>query len=288
MRPSAGAVRWRRRPCAGSRQLPLRHLGVRPGARHHRPAAGGPGDRRRRRPIAYLESLQNPNGSFPSLIPAEPRPDVDSTALAVMALALAPGSARRSRRHRWRSPGSPAGSSQWRLPRDGAGSGQLDRPGDPGPDPAGRRVPAPDPARPWRSWPASRTPTAGSTPTRRPARLQSARVHPGGQRGDRHLVRHSCPRSEPGGARTVTLPPGQHRLRRLDPPVGRREPGLALVIVARSWSLSSPAPPARRPAAADRLRQDRDQVNLVIRPPRRRVTRGGTRAAGAVIAASGP
>ena len=42
-------------------------------------------------PIAYLESLQSANGSFPSLIPPSGGPDVDSTAMAVMALALAPG-----------------------------------------------------------------------------------------------------------------------------------------------------------------------------------------------------
>ena len=44
-------------------------------------------------PIRYLESLRNPDGSFPSLIPDSHDQDVDSTALAVMALALAPGSA---------------------------------------------------------------------------------------------------------------------------------------------------------------------------------------------------
>jgi hypothetical protein len=42
-------------------------------------------------PIAYLESLQNADGSFPSLIPPSGGPDVDSTAMAVMALALARG-----------------------------------------------------------------------------------------------------------------------------------------------------------------------------------------------------
>ena len=42
-------------------------------------------------PIAYLERLQNANGSFPSLIPPSGGPDVDSTAVALMALALAPG-----------------------------------------------------------------------------------------------------------------------------------------------------------------------------------------------------
>jgi hypothetical protein len=42
-------------------------------------------------PIAYLESLQSADGSFPSLIPPSGGPDVDSTAMAVMALALAPG-----------------------------------------------------------------------------------------------------------------------------------------------------------------------------------------------------
>lgn len=42
-------------------------------------------------PIAYLESLQSADGSFPSLIPASGGPDVDSTAMAVMALALAEG-----------------------------------------------------------------------------------------------------------------------------------------------------------------------------------------------------
>jgi hypothetical protein len=38
--------------------------------------------------IAYLESLRNPDGSFPSLIPAGHDRDIDSTAMAVMALAL--------------------------------------------------------------------------------------------------------------------------------------------------------------------------------------------------------
>ena len=42
-------------------------------------------------PIAYLESLQRKSGSFPSLIPPSGGPDVDSTAVAMMALALAPG-----------------------------------------------------------------------------------------------------------------------------------------------------------------------------------------------------
>jgi hypothetical protein len=42
-------------------------------------------------PVAYLESLQSANGSFPSLIPPSGGPDVDSTAMAVMALALVPG-----------------------------------------------------------------------------------------------------------------------------------------------------------------------------------------------------
>lgn len=44
-------------------------------------------------PIRYLESLRNADGSFPSLIPDSHDQDVDSTALAVMALALVPGSA---------------------------------------------------------------------------------------------------------------------------------------------------------------------------------------------------
>jgi hypothetical protein len=42
-------------------------------------------------PVGYLESLPGANGSFPSLIPPSGGPDVDSTAMAVMALALAPG-----------------------------------------------------------------------------------------------------------------------------------------------------------------------------------------------------
>ncbi|WP_380282297.1 prenyltransferase/squalene oxidase repeat-containing protein [Kitasatospora purpeofusca] len=42
-------------------------------------------------PIAYLEGLQHTDGSWPSLIPATGDSDVDSTAMAVMALALAPG-----------------------------------------------------------------------------------------------------------------------------------------------------------------------------------------------------
>ncbi len=44
-------------------------------------------------PIAYLESLQNGNGSWPSLIPSTGNSDVDSTAMAAMALALLPGDA---------------------------------------------------------------------------------------------------------------------------------------------------------------------------------------------------
>jgi Prenyltransferase and squalene oxidase repeat len=42
-------------------------------------------------PIRYLESLRNTDGSFPSLIPDSHDQDVDSTAMAVMALALVPG-----------------------------------------------------------------------------------------------------------------------------------------------------------------------------------------------------
>ena len=44
-------------------------------------------------PIRYLESLRNADGSFPSLIPSTHDQDVDSTAMAVMALTLVPGSA---------------------------------------------------------------------------------------------------------------------------------------------------------------------------------------------------
>jgi Prenyltransferase and squalene oxidase repeat len=44
-------------------------------------------------PVSYLESLQNADGSFPSLIPGTGDQDVDSTAMAAMALALAPGTA---------------------------------------------------------------------------------------------------------------------------------------------------------------------------------------------------
>jgi hypothetical protein len=43
-------------------------------------------------PVSYLESLQHADGSFPSLIPGSGA-DVDSTAVAVMALALVPGHA---------------------------------------------------------------------------------------------------------------------------------------------------------------------------------------------------
>jgi hypothetical protein len=39
-------------------------------------------------PIGYLESLRNSDGSFPSLIPSARDRDIDSTAMAVMALAL--------------------------------------------------------------------------------------------------------------------------------------------------------------------------------------------------------
>jgi hypothetical protein len=42
-------------------------------------------------PVTYLAGLQRPDGSFPSLIPVSGGPDIDSTAIAVMALALAPG-----------------------------------------------------------------------------------------------------------------------------------------------------------------------------------------------------
>lgn len=43
-------------------------------------------------PIAFLERLRNADGSFPSLIPDSHDHDVDSTAMAVMALALVRGS----------------------------------------------------------------------------------------------------------------------------------------------------------------------------------------------------
>ncbi|MCS0603583.1 peptidase [Streptomyces sp. LP11] len=43
------------------------------------------------RPLAYLESLQQPSGAWPSLIPATGDSDVDSTAIAAMALDLAGG-----------------------------------------------------------------------------------------------------------------------------------------------------------------------------------------------------
>ncbi|MBB4795564.1 prenyltransferase beta subunit [Streptomyces nodosus] len=42
-------------------------------------------------PLAYLESLQQPSGAFPSLIPSTDDSDVDSTAIAAMALDLAGG-----------------------------------------------------------------------------------------------------------------------------------------------------------------------------------------------------
>jgi hypothetical protein len=42
-------------------------------------------------PIAYLERLQSADGAYSSLIPPSGGPDVDSTAMAVMALALVPG-----------------------------------------------------------------------------------------------------------------------------------------------------------------------------------------------------
>lgn len=43
-----------------------------------------------RTPIAFLENLRNADGSFPSIIPDSHDHDVDSTAIAVMALALVP------------------------------------------------------------------------------------------------------------------------------------------------------------------------------------------------------
>ncbi len=45
------------------------------------------------RPVAYLESLQNADGAWPSLIPSDGDLDVESTAMAVMALDLVPGDA---------------------------------------------------------------------------------------------------------------------------------------------------------------------------------------------------
>jgi Prenyltransferase and squalene oxidase repeat len=44
-------------------------------------------------PVRYLESLRNGDGSFPSLIPDSHDQDVDSTAMAAMALTLVPGAA---------------------------------------------------------------------------------------------------------------------------------------------------------------------------------------------------
>ncbi len=49
------------------------------------------------RPVSYLESLQRASGAFPSLIPSTGSgPDTDSTAMAAMALALAPGAKART------------------------------------------------------------------------------------------------------------------------------------------------------------------------------------------------
>ncbi|MEW1612974.1 prenyltransferase/squalene oxidase repeat-containing protein [Streptomyces sp. NPDC088744] len=45
------------------------------------------------RPIAYLAGLQHPSGAWPSLIPTTGDSDVDSTAMAAMALDLTPGEA---------------------------------------------------------------------------------------------------------------------------------------------------------------------------------------------------
>lgn len=47
-------------------------------------------------PIAYLESLQNKDGAWPSLIPSTGDSDVDSTAMAVMALSIVPGDTARA------------------------------------------------------------------------------------------------------------------------------------------------------------------------------------------------
>jgi Squalene-hopene cyclase C-terminal domain len=51
------------------------------------------GDANAAAPIAYLQSLQEPSGAWSSAIPSLGDTDVDSTAMAVMALALAPGQA---------------------------------------------------------------------------------------------------------------------------------------------------------------------------------------------------
>ncbi len=47
-------------------------------------------------PITFLQGLRNPDGSFPSLIPDSHDEDVDSTAMAVMALALVKSQAARA------------------------------------------------------------------------------------------------------------------------------------------------------------------------------------------------
>ena len=125
-------------------------------------------------PIAYLESLQNSDGSWPSLIPSSGDSDVDSTAMAAMALALlstdATASAAVTKAVTWIATEA---ERRRRVPGRRRRLDELGRAGDPRPDARGpdlrradregRRVPGrPAERRRWiqrRRRAASRAPT---------------------------------------------------------------------------------------------------------------------------------
>ena len=183
-------------------------------------------------PIAYLEGLQRADGSFPSLIPVSGGPDVDSTAMAVMALALAPGP---------RSAADVRSGLAWIAGQQRRNGGFASAGGE-SVNSAGLAIQALNllsgrlPAADQRG---QGVPGGAAEPGRRlqrrcgrPARLQRAGVHPGGRRCGRYPVRHPAPGPECTGSpcgTTAAPPPAQS-------PAARGTSGWPSRLSSPSWS----------------------------------------------------
>lgn len=81
-------------------------------------------------PIAYLESLQHDDGSFPSVIPSAGDSDVDSTAMAAMALALVSGDASATTADKSTAATAVDTAIAWIATRQGTDGGFLGAAGD--------------------------------------------------------------------------------------------------------------------------------------------------------------
>ena len=148
-------------------------------------------------PIAYLESLQHPDGSWPSLIPGDTGDsDVDSTAMAAMALALVRTAARPqtavAKALRWIAARQAASR---RVPRRGRRTRSTRPPSAiQGLQPGRRGVRDADRGGADVPRRRSRTPTAASTSRAGVRRVGPAGTDAGGQRRGRDVVRHAAAR----------------------------------------------------------------------------------------------